>query len=182
MTHWPDSKVDIRHSLEVMKKAQDAGKIKSIGMCNTNLEELEKAKEVCTIEYIQSECNLFSNQIEHLEDYCHENNIKTMGWGTFDKGILAGTVKIDRKFDEYDCRSWAPWWKKSNWKDKVKKVESMSNFSESIFDLALQYSLQNSDYSLCGFKNLTQLEGTLNSSLKDINPDIIQQAAKFARS
>src|SRR5690606_12662881 len=34
MIHWPDSRVDIRLPLEVLARAQKAGKIKYIGLCN----------------------------------------------------------------------------------------------------------------------------------------------------
>ena len=119
MIHWPDPRTDIRYPLEVLAKAQIEGKIQSIGLCNTNSEDLSKAIEMVKVEYIQSECNLFNNPLNELKNQIVENNIRTMGWGTFDKGILTGSVTKNRNFSKEDARSWAPWWKKSNWKDKV---------------------------------------------------------------
>ncbi len=183
MTHWPDAKVDIRRPLEVLKKAQDQGKIMSIGMCNTNSEDLLKAKEVCDIEYIQSECNLFQNKFESLAKDLKSSNIKTMGWGTFDKGILAGTVKTDRKFDKYDCRSWASWWKKSNWKEKVKLADKINRETNGeLFNCALQYSLSHSHYSICGFKSVEQLMQTVECAKDEIDYSLIEKALHFARA
>src|SRR5690606_15371670 len=55
MIHWPDPKVDIRDSLAIVKKYQDRGDIKDIGLCNTHKNDLMKAEEICTIKGLQSE-------------------------------------------------------------------------------------------------------------------------------
>jgi len=55
MVHWPDTRVDIRKTLEVYAKAKHQGKIKHIGLCNTNIDELEKAREIEKVEVVQSQ-------------------------------------------------------------------------------------------------------------------------------
>jgi aryl-alcohol dehydrogenase-like predicted oxidoreductase len=62
MVHWPDKKVDFRDTLQVLIRAKETGKIKHIGLCNTTLDELSLAKEVCQVEVIQSELNLFNQR------------------------------------------------------------------------------------------------------------------------
>ncbi len=159
MIHWPDPRVDIRFPMEVLSKAKTQGKIKHIGLANTTAEELTKALEVDAIEYLQSECNLFSNQLMGLADLIKKYNINTMGWGTFDKGILSGRVTKTRKFAASDARSWAPWWKKSNWQDKVEKVESIQEkYQINMRDYALTYSLQQVDLPIIGAKSKEQLD------------------------
>lgn len=181
MIHWPDPKVDIRFPLEVLTRAQEQKKIKHIGLCNTNEDDYLKSKEVCQIDVLQSECNLFQNQLSQLADYIQSDNLLTMGWGTLDKGILAGTVKTDSKFSEEDARSWAPWWKKSNWREKVLKVQKLeSYYNKSIFDLALSYSTYNVDISIAGFKTTKQLEQIINFEL--IDQDVLTQVVQDARS
>jgi aryl-alcohol dehydrogenase-like predicted oxidoreductase len=163
MVHWPDKKVDIRHTLDVIKQAQDEGKVTYIGLCNTADSELKLATEVCDINFIQSECNLFNNNIKTLSPDLM-NDVVTMGWGTLDKGILSGKLTSSTQFDSTDCRSWAPWWKKSNWKEKVLKVDHYSKESDNlpIKELALNYSFRNTDLSLCGFKTNKQLDEIIN--------------------
>jgi len=179
MIHWPDSKVDIRYALEVLKKAQDVHKIRYIGLCNTNQADFDKSREICKVDFVQSECNLFHDAFDELK---LENTIK-MGWGTFDKGILAGSVKEDSKFSKEDARSWAPWWKKSNWKEKVKKTQEINKkYNQNSFDLALNYSLNSTDISLCGFKNQKQLDKIINSLELDISSEIMEAVVKDARS
>lgn len=174
MIHWPDPRVDIRVPMEVLAKAKDQGKIRHIGLCNTNNEDLILAREIEEISVLQSECNLFQNQLEDL----NRKGEFLMGWGTLDKGILAGTVNLDRKFNPEDARSWAPWWKKSHWKDKVAKVEKFKNkFKEDIFKVALAYSMKSTDTSIAGFKSvfqLSQLLAALDFMLNDKEKDYLE--------
>lgn len=174
MIHWPDEKVDIRYSVEVLAKAQVEGKVKKIGLCNTNDEEINLALEVANIEFVQSECNLFHNAFEKIE----YKLAKKMGWGVFDKGILAGSVDLDRKFDDKDCRSWAPWWKKSNWKDKVRYRDEFLN-KDQIQCLALHYALNSVDYVLIGAKTTAQLEQVIELSNSKPRSENLDSAEEY---
>ncbi|MCP4914946.1 MAG: aldo/keto reductase [Oligoflexia bacterium] len=130
MIHWPDKKVDIRYPLEVLQKAKDDQKIKHIGLCNTHRQDLRLAKEVCQIEVIQSELNVFNTAVkDEILPYCIDNDLSFMSWGTLDKGILTGSISKKREqaknYDEKDCRKNAPWW---NQKEVLRKVEFFENF------------------------------------------------------
>lgn len=176
MIHWPDPKVDIRYPLEVLLKAQEQDKILEVGLCNTNPQDLAKAREMASINYLQSEFNLFNDGFENLA----LAGSKTMGWGTFDKGILAGSVHADRKFEAKDCRAWAPWWKKSGWKEKaVKAQEFKANFK--LKHIALQFSLQEMDFSLCGAKTVAQIDELVTFANLSVPSDVLDSARQFFR-
>ena len=159
LVHWPDPNHQLDDLLNYFLKAKIEGKIRNIGLCNTNNEDLKIAKDVTDISILQSESNLFNNGFRELE--LMETDFK-MGWGTFDKGILTGSVTKERSFDKYDCRSWAPWWKKSNWKEKVEFVQKLSKIlktKEELVRFAMSYSfnINKMDSVICGFKNMNQL-------------------------
>lgn len=168
MVHWPDARVDIRKSLEVLAKAQERKWIRHIGLCNTSVDELKKAQEVAPIKVVQSELNIFNpNSYLDLEQTLVADQISFMSWGTLDKGILAGSVDAQRKFDPLDCRSWAPWWKKSP-KDykfsSAKRLKQLIDRTPSLegwelVDLALAFNLSflAVDCILCGPKSNSQL-------------------------
>jgi aryl-alcohol dehydrogenase-like predicted oxidoreductase len=172
MIHWPDARVDIRIPLEVLKRAQQSGKIKHIGLCNTNLEDLEKAKEICQVDVLQSELNLF-NQEAFLRLKDEWTDQMTMGWGTFDKGILSGRVTHDRKFSQDDCRSWAPWWNKKEVREKIERTqklrEILSDYNLSLQSFCLHYSVNYFGLSTCliGFKTVEDI-AQVTSSLQSI--------------
>jgi aryl-alcohol dehydrogenase-like predicted oxidoreductase len=159
MIHWPDARVDIRAPLEVLKKSMDQGKIKKIGLCNTNLEDLKKAEEICEISVIQSELNLFNQgAFESLQDEWRQR--LSMSWGTFDKGILSGRVTNQRKYTKEDCRSWAPWWNKKEVVKKVERVEKLAEILQgyklSLPEFCFHYNLYYFGVTTCliGFKSV----------------------------
>lgn len=173
MVHWPDARVDIRKTMEVLSKAKYQGKILHIGLCNTNLDELSKAFEIDRVEVVQSEFNFFTNLFvrQELFPFLREKNISFMSWGTLDKGILTGRVDEARKnFDKSDCRSWAPWWKNA---DNSEKFETMKKLWPMLdkkhhtgLELALGYNLSFPELSMaiCGAKNSNQLNSLLKSA------------------
>lgn len=170
MIHWPDKKVDIRRPMEVLAKAKLQGKIKHIGLCNTNLNDLKAAAEVDEIEMVQSELSLFQReQFDNLSDYMRENKIGFMGWGTLDKGIITGRVDQNRTYDKCDARSGAPWWKPAeNLKkiEKIKKIKSLlDNHGHSCLELAIGYNLSKDgvDSVICGMRNFNQLDTVLKA-------------------
>lgn len=159
MIHWPDQKVDIRVPLEVLLKAKEAGKIKYIGLCNTNLNDLTKAEEITPITVIQSELNLF-NQKAFIDLNDEWKKRISLGWGTFDKGILSGRVTHNRSFPSEDARSWAPWWNKKEVTIKIDKVEILKQilveYGISLADFSLHFSVKyfGVTSSLIGFKTV----------------------------
>lgn len=152
MIHWPDGRVDIREPLEVIIKAQKAGKISQIGLCNTNLEDLTKAEELCEISVIQSELNLFNQEPFLQLDDTWKNKL-SMSWGTFDKGILSGRVTKERKFATEDCRSWAPWWNKKEVLQKIDRTTELKKildeFEIGLAEFCLHYNLNYFGISTC---------------------------------
>lgn len=168
MIHWPDPKIDIRIPLEVLKKAQEAGKIKHIGLCNTTPLDLKKASEIIEVHTLQSELNLF-NQAPFLSLSDERKKYLTMSWGTFDKGILSGRVTKERKFEKDDARSWAPWWNKKEVSVKIERTNALKNilsdYGLSLPQFCLQYNLHYFDIStsIIGMKSEKDLvEATSN--------------------
>jgi len=172
MIHWPDKNVDIRKTMEVLARAKGEGKIKHIGLCNTYVEDLNKAFEIEKIEVVQSEFNFFTNEYIKAEifPYLNEKEISFMSWGTLDKGILTGRVDEMRKtYDKSDCRSWAPWWKEADNKNKFEAMKLLypllDKNNHNGLHLALGHNLSFPELSLaiCGAKSKSQIEGLVNA-------------------
>lgn len=183
MIHWPDPRIDIRKSMEYLSRAKENGKIRYIGLCNTNVDDFNKASEIDGINAIQDVWNAFTwkhtmDRYEFLKD----KKIYKMGYGTFDKGILTGRVDENRKFEREDCRSWAPWWKKINKKRKFELVkelqEVLHKYEISLRDFALQFSLVKEnflDVALVGFRSIEQLDTGLKSLKNKIDKKVMQE-------
>jgi aryl-alcohol dehydrogenase-like predicted oxidoreductase len=164
MVHWPDSRIDIRRPLEILAKAKEQGKIKHIGLCNTSIEDIEKAKEIERIEVVQAEYNLFEDTLKkEFFPYLDQSGISFMSWGTLDKGILTGRVHETRTFEKCDARSWAPWWDKKGNLVKINKMKKVWSYLEENghtgLELALGHNLSSPEMStaICGMRNSKQL-------------------------
>lgn len=198
MIHWPDKNVDIRYPLDVLAKAQREGKIKHIGLCNTNESDFYLSLEVAKIEVIQSELNIFNRQVcSEILPLCQREEVSFMSWGTLDKGILTGRVDGKRKFDKTDCRSWAPWWKAMDKERKYKQVDQFRNMlknkkhqvqeAHDLLSLALAHNLLEAGVTslLCGPKSIEQLEEIL-VRLETFRPelwqDIVTEALEIVES
>jgi len=188
MVHWPDQRFDIRKPLEVYAEAIEAGKIRWVGLSNTNPEDIAKAEEIVPIAVAQGEFNLFRSGIKSdLFPTLKEKKIGFMSWGTLDKGILSGTVTADRKFDSFDARSRAPWWKQQDLKGKLAIVEKLKGLCADagiqLRDLALAFVTQPEVVAtaLVGFKSPEQMETAIESSLTKVPTDVLEEAERIAR-
>ncbi len=184
MIHWPDERHDIRPAMEVLVKAKAQGKIRFIGLCNTNEEDFKKASEICRIDALQDNWNLFSwnESYWRMGGFGKAGTIFRMGYGTFDRGILTGRVDANRKFDSYDARSRALWWKAQNKAPKFEIVKSLKGILDerefTLQQFALWFSLQWKDFldiSLIGIRNPEQLESLMHAYNKPISIGTIRE-------
>ena len=185
MIHWPDQEVDIRIPMEVLRKAQDQGKIIHIGLCNTHLEDLEKAQEVAPIVAVQSQLSLFeTGPSEALFPYLRKKQIGFMSWGTLDRGIITGRVTRRRAFDKYDARGGAPWWKKDVVRRKLEAMQEIGTILEghSELELALGFVLRHPEVStaLCGIRSEEQLDSVMAACQNLPEDSLLDRAGAIA--
>lgn len=184
MVHWPDEKWDIRYPLEVIHKAQATGKVKYIGLCNTTVDDLAKAQEVCKISALQCEHNLFTQaKFNELAESMAKMDLGFMSWGSLDKGILTGRVVKDRKYDKEDARSWAPWWNKKEVDSKLEKMQKLRKHlpDQNLLELALGLCLAEEKLTsaLCGARSEEQLDKLIEAANHIPNAQTLVEAQEI---
>lgn len=186
MIHWPDSKVDIRKPMEVLAKYQAQGKIKAIGLCNTNPDDYQKAKDVARVDVLQSNCNLFDRSAQKdLWSFVREDELGFMCYGTYDKGILTGRATADRKYDAHDLRSKSAQWLRENKEPKfaaVQKIQELvKNQNFDLVSVALNGVLSHPEVStaLCGIRNIAQLESTIAATQVEVPQEVLDEVYKL---
>lgn len=104
LIHWPgQNKERILSTWKALEDLYEKGKVKSIGVCNF---------EVAQLDFLLSNCRIkpMINQIEHtpflhnqeLLDYCNHNNIQIMAWGPLLRGNLEDP-ELQKIADKYEC-------------------------------------------------------------------------------
>ncbi|MDA9189484.1 aldo/keto reductase [bacterium] len=188
MIHHPDKKIDIRKPMEVLAKAKQMGKISSIGLCNTSLEDYQKCLEIEKIEALQMEHNFYKrDSFESFKHLIEKDHLTFFCWGGLDKGILSGDVYPDRVYDPCDARSWAPWWKKENKEKKyltVKKLKSvLEGAGYSLIDLSLHFLMKTDKYlyPLFGMKSSEHVDKIFDCLDHNIDKEVLESCEKIYR-
>lgn len=164
MIHWPDQNVDIRRPMEVLCRYQEKGVIAHLGLCNTNAEDLKKAQEVGVIGALQSELNVLNTKaFDQLgADW---KKYFSMGWGTWDKGILYDQLTAQRTFD----------------REKIERVEKLktilNDYKITLTGFCLHFNLNFIGIASCliGLKNNKDLVELSSHLHKNISVDTIKE-------
>src|SRR5438128_11626951 len=78
--HRIDSKVPAEESLGALKEAQQAGKIRHIGLSEVSPEEIERAGKVVPIVSIQNRYNFYDRKWENARAYCEKEILGFLPW------------------------------------------------------------------------------------------------------
>jgi len=78
--HRIDPKVPVEESLGALKAAQDAGKIRHIGLSEVTVAEIEQSKKVVPIVSIQNRYNITDRESEDALNYCAKEKMGFIPW------------------------------------------------------------------------------------------------------
>ena len=87
--HRIDPKTPVEESLGAMKKMQEAGKIRHIGLSEVKVPEIEQARKVCEIVSVQNKYNIGDRAHEDVLEYCEREGIAFIPWFPVAAGKLA---------------------------------------------------------------------------------------------
>src|SRR5438477_5900199 len=73
--HRTDPKVPMEESLGALKKMQEAGKIRHVGLSEVSVKEIERAKRVLPIVSIQNRYNIEDRESEEALKYCEKEKM-----------------------------------------------------------------------------------------------------------
>ena len=92
--HRIDSKVPVEDSLGTLKEAQQAGKIRHIGLSEVSPEEIARARKVVPIVSIQNRYNFDDHKWENAIAYCEKENLGFLPWAPVggNRGLHGGAL------------------------------------------------------------------------------------------
>ena len=73
--HRIDRKVPVEESLGALKKMQEAGKIRHVGLSEVTTAEIEQAKKVLPIVSVQNQYNIADRKSDDVLAYCEKGNL-----------------------------------------------------------------------------------------------------------
>src|SRR5215469_922803 len=97
--HRIDRKVPVEETLGALKKAQDAGKIRHVGLSEVSVAEIKQAKEVMPIVSTQNRYNITDRQSEDVLNYCQTENMGFIPWAPIGGGRTPSLRKTDNPLE-----------------------------------------------------------------------------------
>ena len=87
--HRIDSKVAVEESLGIIKKLQEQGKIRHVGLSEVKVPEIQKARGIIDIVSVQNKYNISDRAHEDVVDYCTKEGLAFIPWFPVAAGKLA---------------------------------------------------------------------------------------------
>jgi len=147
--HRIDRNVPVEESLGALKKMQDAGKIRHVGLSEVSVKEIEQAKKVLPIVSIQNEYNIADRQSDEALAYCEKEKLGFIPWSPIGGGRSSFT------------------------KSGTPLEAEAKRHGVSVFQLALAWLLQRSPVMLPipGTSSLAHLEENMASAKLQLAPE-----------
>jgi len=87
--HRIDPKVPVEESLGAIKKLQEQGKIRHVGLSEVKPNEIDRARKVIDIVSVQNQYNIGDRQHEDVVEYCTKHKLAFIPWFPVAAGKLA---------------------------------------------------------------------------------------------
>jgi aryl-alcohol dehydrogenase-like predicted oxidoreductase len=87
--HRIDPKVPLEETLGILKRLQEKGKIRHIGLSEVNVADIEKARKILPIVSVQNRYNMSDRGHEDVLNYCEKNGLGFIPWFPVAAGKLA---------------------------------------------------------------------------------------------
>ena len=102
--HRIDAKVPVEESLGAIKKLQEQGKIRFVGLSEVTVDEIKQARKVIDVVSVQNEYNISNRKSEVVLEYCDKEGLAFIPWFPVASGKLAQPGgKLDELAKKHDA-------------------------------------------------------------------------------
>ncbi len=95
--HWPDPAEDIEEAWEEMARLAGEGKVRYLGVCNYNIEQIERVSRIHPVASLQPPYSMLRREVEkELLGYCAQHHIGVVAYSPMERGLLTGKFSPER--------------------------------------------------------------------------------------
>ena len=128
--HWPDPLVPISEVAALLAGFQREGKVRSLGVSNFSVAQMEEFRSVAPLASNQPPYNLFERQIEcEILPWCKANGVAVLTWSSLSRSLLAGRAHRGMNFDPKDIRNYDPKFQEPRFSQYMTAVERLTDFA-----------------------------------------------------
>ncbi|PZE38396.1 aldo/keto reductase [Curtobacterium sp. MCPF17_031] len=147
--HVHDPRVPVEDVVGVMQEFVQAGKVRYLGLSNTDAENIRRAHSVHPISVLQTEYSVFARESEELFPVVDELGIGLVAYSPLARGFLSGAVQPRSAYAADDIRQWLEWWAPEHWDANTAVVDGLTELADekgiSLSQLALAWILAQRD-------------------------------------
>lgn len=181
--HWPDPKVAVADTAQVLQELVEEGKIRHVGVSNFNVAQMAEFARTRPVETIQPAYHLFRREIEaDLLPYAREHDIGVLIYGPLAHGLLTGAMNEQTTFPGEDWRSRSPLFRGETFRRNLAIVRGLERFAAerlgcSVAQLAIAWTLANRavDVAIVGARSARHIEEAVAAAELRLSDDDLQQ-------
>ncbi|KAF3942207.1 hypothetical protein ABW19_dt0210402 [Dactylella cylindrospora] len=132
--HRIDQTLPIEITMRELKKLQEEGKIKHIGLSECSAETIRRAHAIAPLSAVQLEYSPFAIDIEQPErnilSTCRELGITVVAYSPLGRGFLTGRYRTPDDFEPGDFRTFAPRFSKENFPKNLELVDRVKAIAD----------------------------------------------------
>jgi aryl-alcohol dehydrogenase-like predicted oxidoreductase len=114
--HTPDPNVPLAESAGAIAELVANGYIQCAGVSNVNLQQLDEFHRYCPVSIVQPYFNMLQSEaVEPIREFCNDHRISIACYWVLMKGVLAGKMQRDHRFDSSDRRLTYPIYQGEAW-------------------------------------------------------------------
>jgi aryl-alcohol dehydrogenase-like predicted oxidoreductase len=171
--HWPDPRTPIPETAALLASFQREGKVRSLGVSNFSVAQMEEFRTVAPLASNQPPYNLFERAIEcsahgeNLLSWCSEHNVAILTYSSLCRSLLGGRLTRGMTFASGDIRQVDPKFQEPRFSQYLTAVEGLAayakeGYGKSVLELAARWVLDRPGVwvALWGAKRPDQLDAT----------------------
>src|ERR1700704_881844 len=169
--HWPSD--DLEEGWGAMAQLQKEGKVRWIGVSNSNVEELRRIQKIAPVTSLQPPYSLVRREVEReILPYCRSSGLGVVVYSPMASGLLTGAMTRERaaSLPDSDWRSRDVEFKEPRLSRNLALVERLREVGERVQrppgQIAIAWTLRNSAVTgaIVGARSAEQVEGTVGAA------------------
>ena len=180
--HAPDPKTPLVESASAIKTLLESGKIRSVGVSNFQLDQLNEFHSICPISAFQPHYNMLQREIESSQlPWCQAHHVAIVVYWPLMKGLLAGKLDRRHQFNAKDGRQKYPMFNGSEWEKNQNFLDTLrpiaAECETTLAQLVLNWTIQRPGVTaaLCGAKRPDQIRDNAQALQWKLTTAQIQQ-------
>ncbi len=170
--HWAEPDEDVEEGWSTLAKFQKEGKVRWIGVCNFNADQMRRAQAIAPITSLQPPYSIVSPEIEDaILPYARENGIGVIAYSPMKSGLLTGTMTKERfaNLPPDDFRKRAVAFQEPNLSRNLELVDTLreigNRHGRSPGEVAIAWTLRRPEVTaaIVGMRSPDQVDGVIGA-------------------